>query len=614
LPLTTSIFQPTKTKDLLKGKDGSSYGKIDGKSDLSFGLSFALNLFDHDVITTVGSSAILKSTGDITVDSQATQKVQTVVDSATGKDSAGLEIATSFALGFYDNTVQSLVYDGATLDASGNLAVTSNLEYPFLIDLPGLFSGTGDFNFSDSPLDAYGNLGILTSDVLLGGKLGFNKLFNTFATTKNKGKKNTQLDVDKSIADNAKDSSKSIKKKGEISGTFGLALSGAYNEYTNTSEAIIGYRDSSDTTVDGVAINQDSNYQTDTQSVLVDANTEIISLNASGIIHFDLALDVGIKAFGKGDPTEAFNIFGNRAKNGLGVSMMAETMNNTTTAKIRDGVQIHTGVLAVDADPERKKALAVKATENIFSLEIAQGGGDAETFGFTGSGIYLGQTSNTIAQVESGAIITGGAMLVDADSNNTRVNVVGAIQQTDSIGIGASVAYNDITRNTKAIIGKDNDDSSQSLGSSNINISGDLELEATNTGNNWAFSLSGSNQSPETPAIAEAGRTFGINASANVAWNLVGNTAQAYINDSGTITATDGNISLYANNNTFIGAFSGSYAIGGGRQKTANVGLIGAYSQNEISDKTQAFITSATVTGDDITLNATEDAIMIAGS
>ncbi|MEM6398913.1 MAG: hypothetical protein AAF757_01595 [Cyanobacteria bacterium P01_D01_bin.116] len=618
IPLTSSIFKPTDTKDLLKGKAGKDgvkkYEAIDGKSNLSFGLSFALNLFDHDVITTVGSSAILKSTGDITVDSKATQKVQTVVDSATGKDSSGLAIATSFALGFYDNTVQSLVYDGATLDASGNLAVTSNLEYPFLIDLPGLFSGTGDFDFSNSPLDAYGNLGILASDFLLGGKLGFNKLFNTFATTKNKGKKNTQLDVDKSIADNPNDSSKH-KKKGEISGTFGLALSGAYNEYTNTSEAIIGYRDDSDTTVDGVAINQDSNYQTDTQSVLVDANTEIISLNASGIVHFDLSLDVGWKAFKKGDATEAFNIFGNRAKNGLGVSMMAETMNNTTTAKIRDGVQIHTGALAVDADPDRKKALAVKATENIFSLEIAQGGGDAETAGFTGSGIYLAQTSNTIAQVESGATITGGSMLVDADSNNTRVNVVGAVQQTDSFGMGASVAFNDITRNTKAIIGKDNDDSSQSLGSSNINISGDLELEATNTGNNWAFSLSGSNQSPETPAIAEAGRTFGINASANVAWNLVGNTAQAYINDSGTIITTDGNISLNAKNSTFIGAFSGSYAIGGGRQKTTNIGLIGAYSQNEISDTTQAFITNATVTGDDISLNAdTEDAILIAGS
>ncbi|MBD2516808.1 DUF4347 domain-containing protein [Nostoc sp. FACHB-973] len=603
--IAPEIFQPAATKDLLKGKDFNDKQGTEiktrfqglgptGTNTLSVGVGFGLNIFKHEVTAKVGGTAVLSSGTNVTVAASAKQKFQTFADSSTGKDEAGVGIAVSVGLGFYTNTVRAIVDDGATIDAAGKLEVTSKVIYPFLFDYQ------KDFNFKDDPINATGNLGVLLVDVLFSGNLGIpNRMFNTFITTKNKGKKLTEADK--------------IKDPKAIPGTipggdFGLAFSGSFSLYNNTSEAIIGK---------GAKINQTVAKRTQFQSVLVDAKTDMTLVNGAGILNLDLAVDPleksRIFSKKKGDPTEAFNIFGNRSKNGVGVSLLVEIMNNTTTARIEDGAFIHTGALGDTGivEDNKKKALLVRAKEDIFSFDLVQSGGDAEGFGFSGSAVGLGQTSKTIAQIESGATITGGAIGIKAESNNTRVNVVGSVQATESIGVGLTVGVNSIGRTTKAILGKDQDDTTQVLSSGLINVTGDIDIKAKNTGNLWVFSLAGSS-SADNPVEANA-EDYGVNVSGNVAVNVVDDTAQAYINDTGTIKASD-NVSLSAINDTYIGAFSGGYAIGTGSQKSPNVGLFGSFSYNQVKQNTLAFISGASVEADDITLKTDEDSQIIAGS
>ncbi|MBD2412394.1 hypothetical protein FACHB389_10860 [Nostoc calcicola FACHB-389] len=587
----TPLTEPGRAKDLLKGKQDvkdskgnliqNPIGKMDDNKGFSLGVGFGLNLFKHTVTANVGSNAVLKSDADVTISATTKQKLQTIVEAATSKDAEGNAIAVGIGAGVYTNTVLATVANNAQIDAKGKLAVTTNLTYPFLIDFK------KDFDFANDPLNAYGNLAVLISDVLLDGSLGFPKrILNTFVTTKNKGGR----DVKDGVAQ---------KIKG---GDFGFALSGTYSEYNNRSEATIG---------DNAKINQQTNYRTDTQAVFVDAVTEMTLLNAVGIIHLDLAVDNFARGRFKGDATEVFNFFGNRASSGIGASISVQRVTNNTIARIGAGAFIHTGSLG--------EGLDVKAKEKIFWLDFVQSGGDAEKFGFSGSGLGFVQDSTTIAQIGTGVNITGGGISVNAESDVQRYAIVGSIQQTDNVGVGASVGYNEVDRTTKAIIGKDLDNPDQLVGNPlSINVSGDVDLGAKNTGNYWVFSLAGSYSEAAQPTAPEPGE-YGVNASGNVALNYIDDTAQAYINNTGTIT-TPGNVSLNAINDSFLGTFSGGFAFGGNPNpnpqptNAVKTSLYGAYSLNDFKNKTQAFIVGTAVTAGDVELKALEDVIVVSGS
>src|SRR5262249_45943678 len=145
------------------------------------------------------------------------------------------------------------------------------------------------------------------------------------------------------------------------------------------------------------------------------------------------------------DPSEAFTLFGNRAKSGVGGSVLVQLLNNDTVARIEDGAQVHTGAAG--------DGLHVGATEKLFSFELAQSGGEAEQLGGSGSVSVLNQASTTIAQLASGVHVTGGPVAVVADDSMTHVNIIGAVQLAEGTGIGVSVGVNNVNRNTAAIIG-----------------------------------------------------------------------------------------------------------------------------------------------------------------
>ena len=105
------------------------------------------------------------------------------------------------------------------------------------------------------------------------------------------------------------------------------------------------------------------------------------------------------------------------------------------------------------AKVDAEKEVIVEATSNQFDFLMAVAGGKAEKFGFEGAGSYANQDSLTLAQIESGAVITGGDLSVKAKDTTNHINVTGGVVVSQNVGVGASVGINEIDRDVYAVIG-----------------------------------------------------------------------------------------------------------------------------------------------------------------
>src|SRR6185436_9989605 len=104
----------------------------------------------------------------------------------------------------------------------------------------------------------------------------------------------------------------------------------------------------------------------------------------------------------------------------------------------------------------------------------------------------LGQGSETIAHIDTGAIIDSGAVSVNSGNATSHINLVGAVQKARSVGIGISVGFTLVERDTEAAIGKRITDDDQSVGTGGTTIdSTGLTISATNDGKIWGIGLAG---------------------------------------------------------------------------------------------------------------------------
>ena len=455
------LLNQNNAGNILGGKTPLFDNPIQGTNRFSIGLGVAVNVVDHDVLAETGSDTlganptVLKSNTDIAVNAYIRQRVQTRVAGQTGKEGAGLALGLGFSYAEYDNSARSIVQGNSQLDARQAINVTSLVEYPFLFN----YKQFDDEELFDSDVlyqdrvDRGLNIVNLAKDFLIGGNLLLSKVTNTFAVSKNTGKKDK-------------------KKTDQINGgSYGFNGTIAVNDYDNTSEAIIK---------SGASVNQDSSYRTSQQSVNVTADTDMLLVGFVGLLHLDLALDLIPKVVKNRNISSAFNVLGNTAQNGFGVSVFAELLNNTTTAKIERGSRVHTGTYG--------DGLGVKANENVIMVSFTQSGADVNGFGLSGAGAGLDYISNTTAHLESGVQVTGGGIDVLANSDAWVVNSVASLITSGNIGVGLAVALNLGERKVRAIIGDDK--TVNSTGSPlSINVAGDVNVDAQVRGAVISFGL-----------------------------------------------------------------------------------------------------------------------------
>jgi len=552
-----------------------------GNSAFSFSGSFGWNQFDHTVLTQVGKPAVLTSSADVSVTAAvSSQKVQLKgqgnVDPDSGRK-AGLGVAVS--VGFYSNTVQAIVdgdgTDGATIDAAGDVTVSSNLAYPLLVT-PITLAPFSSF-FPDGKWDPSESDAISDIASFLDGSLGLSRIFNVFSTVKVNTSKSANL------------------PKVAISGTV------AYTDFTNVSEAIIR---------GGARINQSQPLQNDDQSVSVNAGTGMQLVQLSGIMHLKLNEAAIAKSFKNKDNLfdaagNFFSFFGNKSSTfGFGGSAVATVVDNTTIARIEDAAAVHTG---------SNGGLTVDAVEDVNSFTFAQSGGSSGNIGISASIAYIEQTSTTLAHLESGVQVSGGSLQATADSQLTHINVAGAAQIGKRLGIGIAIAIPDVDRTTAAIIGNRRTDDDSSIGDAGTVLDVDsITMSATASGKVWSFALVGAMVSnvplgTAAPQQANAGpvmSTSGVALAGGVSWNTVDDTTQAYLNDDGTVRS--GDISLAADNSTGIMSATGAATFASKSDQTLGGSLAGSFSYNQLKLTTESFVIGTDIAAaDNVMLTAT---------
>ncbi|MBD2449690.1 hypothetical protein H6G76_21470 [Nostoc sp. FACHB-152] len=567
----------------------SNSGGSGGDASVTAAGAFVFSKIDNNVTATIGSNAVLESQADVSVQASISENIKTAAEAATedaeGSNGAAKKASASAAVivGLYSNNAQTTIESNAVIDASKDTRITSEVSYPFRIEPQERFvpSDVG------AMLKEEGFGGVTG---YLDGKLGIqSELLNSWAVS-------------------------TSETEGEIS----LAGSVNYQQFTNNSQAIVK---------SGAKINQNQDIrpESDDQTVSVEATTEMQLINVTGVFKFDLSIDSVKDLVQKKDPLAIYNPVGSSGgKGGVGGAFFLMFNDSTTIAKVETGTSIYTG-----ADG----GLTINAESTAFDVDLGQAGGGGGKFGVGGTFSYTNQESKTIAQLESGAKVTGGSLEITANDETLRITAVGGVAKSENLGIGMSVTVNEMDRETLALIG--NQTGTAGIGT-DIEVEGDIKVEAKADGGLWAFSLAAAvvkDKPPEKPSeastdqlasapqpdLSSAGGSggstssndqgnqgkSGIGISGDVSINNVKDKVSAYINDAGTIKGET--LDITAVNDSDLRSVSGAVSFSAKKDpNSTSAGIAGSFSMNTLTGTTSAYISGSAANGDKLTLEASQ--------
>jgi hypothetical protein len=184
-------------------------------------------------------------------------------------------------------------------------------------------------------------------------------------------------------------------------------------------------------------------------------------------------------------------------------------------------------------------------------------------------------------------------------------SIAGSLGASQLVGIGASVATNQVTRQTEALLGSIGDGTTVLSGGS-ITSGGSVSVDAKNKGFIGSFAIAGaaSTASPTPQAKGSAGAAMALGI------NSVDDTVRGDIRDA-TATAA-GNVTLNANETPTVEAFTIGGAFSSGKLG-GSTAVAGAVSWNTVDAKVEAFIQNqfgvrqVKANGGNIALTANDD-------
>ncbi|MFZ5505885.1 MAG: leukotoxin LktA family filamentous adhesin [Pseudomonadota bacterium] len=336
------------------------------------------------------------------------------------------------------------------------------------------------------------------------------------------------------------------------------------------------------------------------QDVIVSAHARHGLLNLVGVPEFD--------------PT-SFSNNTESGKAGFGGSYHHLTLTGGADARISRGANV------------RADELAVLAESDLDQVTIAEAAGKAGKVSINGAFSLIDSDVSTIAQIGSGTTVNARDVVLQAVDDSMSVNVAGGIARAGSVGIGFSIALNELDRNTQALIG--NREGETGSGGT-LTASGNVRLEAKSGALQGAFAIAGSG-----PAGADSGTEgktggdgaktsakdtgeqgkSGIGISAAVSINIIDDTTRAVLSDLTSVQvqgsagssmaldvdgdgSSDKNVTLShglearARNDALAIAGAGGLTVGTGK----SAGLGGAFTWNQLGKITQAGVANTSLT------------------
>lgn len=319
----------------------------------------------------------------------------------------------------------------------------------------------------------------------------------------------------------------------------------------------------------------------------VKAKNDIHTVNFSGDIKAPIGDQPGSLDFWEdigGSP------FSGGGKAALGGAALTVHQKNTAEATVEDGVTV-----------TKAKDVSVTAENKGWNLSIAGAGGKGQTVAIDGT-VNVNRFENTTkATVGKATINADGDVSVNAEDNSKTINIGGAIAVSGQAGIGATVAYNHIDRQTEASLqGK-------------VTSTKDVSVTAKNTGAIYAMSAAGGITMESSP-VNGAGSS-GLHAQEGASGSgtsSIGDLAGTLLNagksekDKKSIDSGDSALTDVANKDASMGENVG--AAKGGFAAAANVSV------NRITDTAKAYTKGSTVSADSLAIRSGNDSQITTGA
>ncbi len=237
--------------------------------------------------------------------------------------------------------------------------------------------------------------------------------------------------------------------------------------YDNNAKAYIGKKDDMQTTTPTVDA---------AGNVNVTGETDITTVNLTGTIQSYLsAAPLNLwKCFYKKDKMAFQDIFNRNgwtmdgaSKAGIGGAALSVHQKNNAEAYIDDGAVV-----------TAKGSADVKAEARALNIAMAAAGGPAKSVAVDAT-VGVNRFDNTTKARIGNATVTAKDVSVTAEDLSNTIQAAGAIGVSGGTGIGASIAYNHINRDTEAAI------------SGNVTAEDNVNVSAKNTGEIIAASVAG---------------------------------------------------------------------------------------------------------------------------
>ena len=471
--------------------EGATSGKFDELTvtgEVKFGVSIAVTVgdFHNHADAHIAGNAAVDAGGTVTVDAKALNAFDP--SSTFGTNLAGTVPFLSSPQATYttaDGT--QFVSGGQTVEVLDGYTAggTAGLTYR-LVGADGVVD-LGIEDYSDT--DRWTSVNLASE-----GRDTFIRLLTTYL--------DGNMGLDNNLVDIWSQASAVGQKKASIAGSVAVA----FFEHRATATIETGAR-----------INQDAALRTGAQDVVVGAQSQNDTIDLGGnfqtigigtILGSTATQTWAPKDIGKRFKAFTFEGVGGKETAGaVGATVMVFFYTNTVSAQIEDG----TFVFGDNLD--------VTAANGVLGVAFGGSGGSAKDFGFTGVGIFNSIDDHTTASIGGRAVVAlGGDASISATDTTHLITVAGSLTRAEKVGIGASVAWNQVSRVTQAYVGNAAGDTVFAPGGS-LQVGGTLAISATNAGFLGAFAVAGATASndkladQQTAAAAAVG--FGHNAVAD---------------------------------------------------------------------------------------------------
>lgn len=334
-------------------------------------------------------------------------------------------------------------------------------------------------------------------------------------------------------------------------------------------------------------VKKDTKVEIDNGDLAVSAKNDIHTVNFSGDIKAPIGDQPGSLDFWEdigGSP------FSGGGKAALGGAALTVHQKNTAEATVADNVTI-----------TKAKDVRVTAENKGSNLSIAGAGGKGQTVAIDGT-VNVNRFENTTkATVGKATINADGDVSVNAEDNSKTINIGGAIAVSGQAGIGATVAYNHIDRQTEASL------------QGTVTSTKDVSVTAKNTGAIYAMSAAGGITMESSP-VNGAGSS-GLHAQEGASGSgtsSIGDLAGTLLNagksekDKKSIDSGDSALTDVANQDASMGENVG--AAKGGFAAAANVSV------NRITDTAKAYTEGNMVTADALAIRSGNDSKITTGA